>query len=59
VHAHVVCGRRDGSTVGGHVQQATVRPTLEVMVTRAPETVRRRHDEASGLALIDLDPTGE
>jgi predicted DNA-binding protein with PD1-like motif len=35
VHAHVVCGWRDGSTVGGHVQEARVRPTLEVMVTRA------------------------
>jgi predicted DNA-binding protein with PD1-like motif len=57
VHAHVVCGRRDGSTVGGHVQQATVRPTLEVMVTRAPTSVRRRHDDASGLALIDLGAT--
>ena len=58
VHAHVVCGRRDGSTVGGHVRKATVRPTLEVMVTRAPEYVRRRHDDATGLALIDLDVEG-
>jgi len=44
-----------GSTVGGHVQEATVRPTLEVMVTRAPASIRRRHDDTSGLALIDLE----
>jgi hypothetical protein len=27
------------------------------MVTRAPASVRRRHDDASGLALIDLGAT--
>ena len=59
VHAHAVCGRRDGSTIGGHVRQARVRPTLEVMVTRAPASIRRRHDDASGLALIDLEAGGE
>src|SRR4051812_30148979 len=31
VHAHVVLGRRDGSTVGGHLLKAKVRPTLEVI----------------------------
>lgn len=56
VHAHAVCGRRDGSTVGGHVLRAVVRPTLELVVTTAPKHLQRRHDSASGLALID--PTG-
>ena len=55
VHMHVTCARRDGSTVGGHVQQATVRPTLEVILTEVPARLRRRHDEASGLALLELD----
>jgi hypothetical protein len=32
-----------------------VRPTLEVMVTETPSALRRRHDPATGLALIDLD----
>ncbi len=54
VHAHVVLARRDGSTTGGHLLEATVRPTLEVIVTAAPEQLPRRHDPASGLALIDL-----
>jgi uncharacterized protein len=58
VHAHVVLGRRDGSTRGGHLQQARVRPTLEVMITQTPAQLVRRFDEASGLALIDLEAVG-
>src|SRR5436309_2497929 len=30
VHAHVVLGRRDGSTLGGHLKRGTVFPTLEM-----------------------------
>ena len=59
VHAHVVLGRRDGRTLGGHLLRATVRPTLEVMVTETPARLRRRHDPATGLALIDLGPTSD
>ena len=54
VHGHVVCGRRDGSTVGGHLLRAVVRPTLELVVTTGPAHLPRRHDPATGLALIDL-----
>jgi predicted DNA-binding protein with PD1-like motif len=59
VHAHTVCGHRDGSTVGGHVQRAVVRPTLEVVVTASPAHLQRRHDPRTGLALIDLDAESE
>lgn len=55
VHGHAVCGRRDGSTAGGHVLRALVRPTLELVVTETPTHLHRRHDPASGLALIDPD----
>ncbi|PRX43710.1 hypothetical protein B0I33_114171 [Prauserella shujinwangii] len=54
IHAHVVVGRRDGTTRGGHLLSATVRPTLEVMVTESPAELTRRYDERSGLALIEL-----
>ena len=54
LHAHVVLGRRDGSACGGHLLDARVRPTLEVIVTEAPAYLRRRRDPASGLALIDI-----
>jgi hypothetical protein len=55
LHAHAVCGRRDGTTVGGHIRRAVVRPTLELVITQTPEFLRRRHDLRSGLALVDLD----
>lgn len=54
VHLHAVLGRRDGSTVGGHLLRAVVRPTLELMMTEAGALVRR-HDPASGLALLAPD----
>ncbi len=54
IHAHVVVGRADGTTRGGHLLQAEVWPTLEVVVTDAPRHLKRTHDPDSGLALIDL-----
>jgi predicted DNA-binding protein with PD1-like motif len=53
LHAHVVLGRRDTTTRGGHLLEARVRPTLEVLLTDAPRHLRRRFDAASGLALIE------
>jgi predicted DNA-binding protein with PD1-like motif len=55
VHAHAVLGRRDGSTVGGHLLQAHVRPTLELMLTESPAHLRRVHDPETGLALIRIE----
>jgi hypothetical protein len=50
-HVHVVLGRRDGSTCGGHLCEAIVRPTLELMLTQAG-ALERTIDPQSGLALI-------
>lgn len=55
VHAHVVLGRSDGTTLGGHLLEGEVRPTLEVVITETRAELRRRHDPDTGLALIDLD----
>jgi uncharacterized protein len=54
VHAHVVVGRFDGSTLGGHLLEAHVRPTLEVIMTESPAHLRKQFDERSGLALIRI-----
>jgi predicted DNA-binding protein with PD1-like motif len=54
VHAHVVVGRSDGSTRGGHLMEAYVRPTLEVILTESPAHLQKQIDEESGLALIRL-----
>lgn len=54
VHAHVVLGRSDGTTRGGHLIEGRVRPTLELMLVESPRHLRRKHDPHSGLALIVL-----
>lgn len=54
VHAHVVLGKRDGSTVGGHLLEGTVRPTLELMLVEPPAYLRRVCDPVSGIALIRI-----
>jgi len=54
VHAHIVVGKRDGTAHGGHLMQAHVRPTLEVMLSQTPQSLRREHDPTSGLALIRI-----
>jgi uncharacterized protein len=55
IHVHVVLGRRDGSTCGGHLLEAEVRPTLEVILTGSPAHLERRFDKEAGLALISLE----
>ncbi len=54
LHAHVVLGRRDGSTIGGHLVRAVVRPTLEVFTVDFGARLTRRKDQATGLWLLDL-----
>jgi uncharacterized protein len=45
----------DGSTRGGHLLTGTVRPTLEVVLTETPATLRRKKRADIGIALIDID----
>ena|ERR1043166_2772966 len=54
VHAHIVLGRRDGSACGGHLMEARVRPTLEVVLVESPRYLRRVPDPETGLALIKV-----
>ncbi|GAA4505606.1 MULTISPECIES: PPC domain-containing DNA-binding protein [Nonomuraea] len=58
IHAHAVVGLRDGATRGGHLLEATVWPTLEVIVRESPVWLRKRHDPETGLCLIDLPSSG-
>ena len=52
LHLHVVLGRRGGATVGGHLLDARVRTTLEVVINEVPAHLRRVHDDRTGLSLI-------
>jgi uncharacterized protein len=49
-----VLGLADGATRGGHLLAGTVRPTLEVVLTEVPATLRRKKRPDLGIALIDL-----
>jgi predicted DNA-binding protein with PD1-like motif len=52
LHVHLVLGRRDGTALAGHLAEARVRPTLELIVTESPAHLRKALDPDSGLALI-------
>ena len=54
IHAHVVVGRRDGSALAGHLMEAHVRPTLELILEESPARLERKWDPTAGLALIKL-----
>jgi hypothetical protein len=51
-HVHVALGRRDGSARGGHLFEATVRPTVEVVLTAYAKPIRRKIDRETGLPLL-------
>jgi hypothetical protein len=53
VHTHMVVGTSDGTVRGGHVLEAHVYPTLEVMVTADEAAMQKRLDPETGLTLID------
>jgi predicted DNA-binding protein with PD1-like motif len=53
VHTHMVVGLPDGTARAGHVLEAYVWPTLEVMVTVESNAMRKSLDPETGLSLID------
>lgn len=52
VHAHVVVAKQDGTAHGGHLMEAHVRPTCEVVLIESPQKLHKKTDPESGLALI-------
>lgn len=55
LHVHCVVSRGDGSTIGGHLLEAEIRPTAEVFITDSPTELHRRTDPASGLPVLRPD----
>ncbi|SCF08284.1 hypothetical protein GA0074695_3341 [Micromonospora viridifaciens] len=52
LHVHAVLGRRDGSTIGGHLLRGEVWPTLEVVISEVGASLAKRVDRETGLALL-------
>ena len=52
-HVHVALGLRDGSARGGHLFEAAVHPTVELVLTTYSKTVQRKIDVETGLPLLE------
>lgn len=55
IHAHAVVSRADGTTLGGHILEGVVWPTLEIVVQDSGLKLERTLREEIGLALLTLD----
>jgi predicted DNA-binding protein with PD1-like motif len=57
VHVHMSVSQTDGTMRGGHLFQATVWPTLEIIVTVEPTPLYKKKETDTGFALADPDLT--
>ena len=57
VHVHIVVGRSDGTTRGGHLMEGHVRPTLEVIQRRYIARVLEHagHNKTAAAAILGRD----
>jgi len=54
IHAHVVVSKSDATAHGGHLLEAHVRPTLEMIVQESPTHLRRKFDEDANITVIGI-----
>lgn len=54
IHPHVCLGTKGMETYGGHLVEAVVAATCEIIVTPEPGSLDRYHDEGIGLDLLDI-----
>jgi uncharacterized protein len=53
VHAHIALATEDGMVHGGHLLEAFIEPTLEVMMTVEPVPLNKKPDPQFGINVID------
>lgn len=53
-HLHGVFADDEYQTVGGHVKDFVAGATVEIFVHRAYQPMHRKHDDETGLQLLDL-----
>jgi predicted DNA-binding protein with PD1-like motif len=54
VHCHVTITGDDFTALGGHLFQATVPATVEIIVFPLPRSLQRAHDVTTGLKLLKI-----
>lgn len=52
IHCHGIFGRKDCSTIGGHIKKLIVSATCELTLTILDGTLKRSFDEKTGLNLL-------
>jgi predicted DNA-binding protein with PD1-like motif len=53
-HVHVSLGRKDFSTLGGHLDDGSLANMVEVFVRKLPGKLVKAHDEKIGLNVLQL-----
>ena len=55
VHAHINMATQDGLVHGGHLFEAFISPTLQMMMTVEPASLFKKLDPETGILVIDPD----
>jgi len=55
LHAHVVLGKKDYTTIGGHLNALRISGTGEILLTQIDKNLTRSFDSETGLNLLDGD----
>jgi predicted DNA-binding protein with PD1-like motif len=55
VHAHISMATEDGLVHGGHLLEAFISPTLQLMMTVEPAPLFKKLDPETGILIIDPD----
>jgi predicted DNA-binding protein with PD1-like motif len=59
LHCHIALGDREFRVRGGHLKEAVVSETAEIVLTRYFEEIGRRRTGPNGPYLLDLKPEGD
>lgn len=54
LHFHAAFAKEDGTSVGGHLNEAVVSGTAEIFIQTAPGFIDRKIDPETGLTVFDL-----
>ena len=54
IHAHIVVSDEDMVTHGGHLKEAIVGPTCEIIFIELENEIKKEYDEEIGLWLLDI-----
>ncbi len=56
IHAHASVGDYSQRTFSGHLEEATVNPSLEIFLSDLGDDLTREYDEDTGLKTLALSP---